>query len=92
MSPPAPDLCDPSADLFLEHAGVKLLRDIMEVVQEFVMEGILRTWPDPNQYELGRRVHMAIVDAIGAHDPDAADKALQAHMEILFGRLQKHQG
>jgi DNA-binding GntR family transcriptional regulator len=33
---------------------------------------------------------MAIVEAIRAHDPDAAEKALRTHMELLFVRLEKH--
>ena len=70
-------------------ARIELLRDVMEVVQQFVMEGMLRTWPNPRQYELGRDVHVAIVNAIRAGDPDAAERALRAHMDVLFSRLQE---
>ena len=74
----------------VELAGVKLMHDIMEIIQEFVMEGILRTWPTPYRYAVSRHMHMAIVEAIRAHDPDAAEKALRAHMELLFSRLHTH--
>jgi GntR family transcriptional repressor for pyruvate dehydrogenase complex len=75
---------------FVELAGVRLMRDIMEIIHEFVWEGMQRTWPAPHDPGETRALHMAIVEAIRAHDPDAAEKALRTHMELLFVRLEKH--
>jgi GntR family transcriptional repressor for pyruvate dehydrogenase complex len=69
--------------------GNKLMLNVFEVIQEFVLEGMLRTTPKPRQRLVSRRFHMAIVDAIRARDPDAAEQAVHDHMNILIRRLQK---
>lgn len=74
---------------FVELAGVKLMRDIMEIIQEFVWEGMQRTWPTRPVPGENETLHMTIVEAIRDHDPDAAERALRRHMELLFSRLHK---
>ena len=74
---------------FVEIAGVKLMRDVMEIIQEFVWEGMQRTWPNRPIPGKNQTLHMTIIDAIRAHDPDAAEEALRAHMDLLFLRLHE---
>ena len=38
--------------------------------------------------QLGRRLHVTILTAIRNHDPDAASKAMQQHMQAVLKRLE----
>ena len=69
--------------------GNKLMLSVLEVIQEFMLEGMLRTTPKPRQRLLSQRYHMAIVDAFRRRDPDAAEQAVREHMALLLRRLQK---
>ncbi len=72
-----------------ESTGNKLMLHVLEVIQEFIIEGMLRTTPKPLPYLDSRRYHMAIVDALRRRDPDAAEKAVRAHMDLLLRRLEE---
>ena len=69
--------------------GNKLMLSVLEILQEFVLEGMSRTTPRPLQRAVVRRYHMAIVDDIRNHDPDAAEAAVRDHMNLLVRRLQE---
>ncbi len=71
----------------LDIAGNPLMRNLMEVIYEFVLTQMARTTPSPRDNQLGRRLHKAIVKAVRDHDPDAAAKAMQQHMQVVLKRL-----
>lgn len=66
-----------------------LMRSVLEIIQEFILEGMQRTTPEPRQWPMSKRSHMAIVDAISNRDADAAGAAIRDHMNILVRRLQE---
>jgi GntR family transcriptional repressor for pyruvate dehydrogenase complex len=68
--------------------GNELMRSVLEVIQEFVFASMLRTTPKPRDREASRRRHRLIVEAVRARDPDAAEKAVSAHMEHTLRMLQ----
>ena len=71
----------------LEVAGNPLMQNLMEVIYEFVLTQMARTTPSPRDNQLGRRLHKAILTAVRNHDPDAAAKAMQQHMQAVLKRL-----
>jgi len=71
----------------LEAAGNPLMQNLMEVIYEFVLTQMARTTPSPRDNQLGRRLHKAILTAVRNHDPDAAAKAMQQHMQAVLKRL-----
>ncbi len=75
-----------------ESAGNKLMLHVLEVIQEFILEGMLRTTPKPRACHESRRYHMAMVDALRRRDPDAAEESVRAHMDLLIGRLKQAEG
>jgi GntR family transcriptional regulator, transcriptional repressor for pyruvate dehydrogenase complex len=70
-------------------AGNRLMRDVLEILREFIREGIYRSTKMPLQRLLSRRCHMPIVDALRSRDPDAAEAAVHAHMHLLIRRIQE---
>lgn len=73
----------------LQAAGNELMQNLMEVIYEFVVTQMAQTTPSPRENKLGRRLHREIVRAITDHDPDAAERAMREHMEVVLSRLQK---
>lgn len=68
-------------------AGNELMQNVMEVIYEFVLAQMARTTPLPRDNELGHRLHDEIVAAIRQRDPDAAERAMRAHMQAVLTRL-----
>ncbi len=73
----------------LHAAGNELMQNLMEVIYEFVVTQMAQTTPSPRENKLGRRLHREIVTAITDHDPDAAERAMREHMEVVLSRLKK---
>lgn len=71
----------------IEIAGNPLMRNMMEVIYEFVLTQMVRTTPSQRENQLGRRLHKAILRAVRDHDPDAAAVAMQQHMQAVLDRL-----
>jgi GntR family transcriptional repressor for pyruvate dehydrogenase complex len=71
----------------IEIAGNPLMRNMMEVIYEFVLTQMVRTTPSQRENQLGRRLHKAILRAVRDHDPDAAAVAMQQHMQAVRDRL-----
>jgi len=71
----------------VEIGGNKLMRNVMELLQEFIMVSMMRAqpivWVDPE----GAGVHRAIMRAIRDRSPEAAEQAVHAHMDLLARRL-----
>ncbi len=68
-------------------AGNELMQNVMEVIYEFVLAQMARTTPLPRDNELGHRLHDEIVAAIRQRDPNAAERAMRAHMQAVLTRL-----
>lgn len=73
--------------MLVEIGGNKLMRNVMELLQEFIMVSMMRAQPvvcvDPE----GAGVHRAIMKAIQDHSPESAEQAVHAHMDLLAKRL-----
>ena len=67
----------------------ELMQNLMEVIHEFVMAGMVHTTPKPRNRAVSRRFHRAILDAIRAADPQAAEAAMRAHMDAVILRLKE---
>ncbi len=72
----------------IDVAGNPLMQNTMEVIYEFVLTQMARTTPSQRENQLGRRLHKAILKAVCAHDPDAAAKAMQQHMQAVLDQLK----
>jgi GntR family transcriptional repressor for pyruvate dehydrogenase complex len=72
----------------IEAARNELMRNLMEVIYEFVLTQMARTTPSPRGDRLGRKLHREIVAAVKAHDPDAAERAMRQHMQAMLKRLE----
>lgn len=68
-------------------AGNELMDSVMDVVREFVVEGMERTTPHPRDTRLSRRRHRDILAAIESGDAEAAEKAMRIHMDGVLQRL-----
>jgi GntR family transcriptional regulator, transcriptional repressor for pyruvate dehydrogenase complex len=68
----------------------RLMRGVLEILQEYILEGMLRTTPKPRQWPLSKRSHKAMIEAIRNRDSDAAEAAVHDHMNILVRRLQEN--
>lgn len=64
----------------------------LEVIQEFVIEGMLKTTTHPRNHGDSQRLHRRIVEAIRARDPSAAAAAMQIHMECVHKALSRIAG
>jgi GntR family transcriptional repressor for pyruvate dehydrogenase complex len=73
----------------MEIGGNELMVNVMSVLQEFIVEAMLQTTPRPRDRAVSRRLHRAIVDAVGRADPDAAEAAMREHMRVTSERLEK---
>ena len=71
----------------VEIAGNELMKNLVEVIYEFIMAQMAQTTPSVRDNQLGRKLHREIVTAIKAHDPDAAERAMRIHMQTVLDRL-----
>ncbi len=71
--------------------GNELMCSVLEVLQEYVLAAMVQTTPQPRDRAPSHRRHLAIVRAIRAGDPDAAEKAMEAHMEHTVRVLEDMQ-
>jgi GntR family transcriptional repressor for pyruvate dehydrogenase complex len=75
-----------------EIAGNEVVLNVMTVLQEFLVAGIWQSAQaiqDGDQQQRARHVHEAIIKAIRAGDADAAEQAMQAHMDALVSALHR---
>jgi GntR family transcriptional repressor for pyruvate dehydrogenase complex len=69
--------------------GNPLMCSVLEVIQEFILAAMVQTTPKPRDRVQSHRRHLAIVEAIRAGDPDAAEIAMQNHMEHTVRMLNE---
>jgi DNA-binding FadR family transcriptional regulator len=60
------------AELLFEIAGIPLVTNVIDVLQQFVLEGMLQTTPEPRDRDVSQDLHRTIVDAIRNKNPDKA--------------------
>jgi GntR family transcriptional repressor for pyruvate dehydrogenase complex len=74
--------------------GNPLIVNVMSVLQQLIIAGMLQTTPNPRDHDVSRRLHRAILAAIKDHNPEAAEAAMRTHMEVTCQRIadwaQKH--
>ena len=73
----------------IDIAGNPLMRNMIEVIYEFILTQMVRTTPSQSENHLGRRLHKSILKAVRDHDPDAAALAMQQHMQAVLKRLDQ---
>ncbi len=73
----------------VELSGNRLMRDVLEILREFICEGMYRSTPVPWRRMLSRECHMPVVEALRNRDADAAEAAIHDHMHLLIRRLQE---
>jgi GntR family transcriptional repressor for pyruvate dehydrogenase complex len=73
----------------VDMAGNVLMKNMMEVLLEFILAQMARTTPSQRDNTFGRRLHKAIVKAVSEGDPDAAEKAMRQHMQAVLNRLDR---
>ncbi|HBJ36210.1 MAG TPA: hypothetical protein DDZ51_15960 [Planctomycetaceae bacterium] len=72
----------------LDMAGNPLMKNLMEVIYEFVLTQMVRTTPSQRQNTSVRKLHKAIFNAVRKRDPDAAATAMHHHMQAVLDRLK----
>lgn len=60
--------------------GNDVMSNVMEVIHDFVMAGMVHTTPNPRNRARSRKLHGTILDAIRTGDADAAEAAMKFHM------------
>jgi GntR family transcriptional repressor for pyruvate dehydrogenase complex len=71
----------------VELTGNELMQNIMQVIHEFVMAGMVHTTSNPRNRAKSRQLHGAILNAIRAGDADAAEEAMKVHMGAVAREL-----
>lgn len=69
--------------------GNEPMQNILQVIHEFVMAGMVHTTPRPRNRDRSRRLHGPILAAIQAHDADAAEKGMKTHMAAVAQALRE---
>jgi GntR family transcriptional repressor for pyruvate dehydrogenase complex len=67
----------------------EVMSNVMEVIHEFIMAGMLHTTPNPRNRGRSRKLHGPILDAIRAHDADAAEAAMKVHMDAVSKKMRE---
>jgi GntR family transcriptional repressor for pyruvate dehydrogenase complex len=68
--------------------GNDLMRNVLEVLQEFVIAAMVQTLEQPGLPQANTNQHLEMLDAIRARDPQRAEAAAVAHMDLLDARLK----
>ena len=73
-------------------SGNRLMHSALSVIQEFIMTSMVKTTPNPRDYDFSRKVHLQVVDGIRTGDPDLAEKAARDHMDLSERSLREKEG
>jgi DNA-binding FadR family transcriptional regulator len=65
------------------------MHSALSIIQEFIMTAMARSTPNPRDYDNSRKVHQQLARAIRTKDPDVAEKAARAHMDLSEGSLKE---
>jgi GntR family transcriptional repressor for pyruvate dehydrogenase complex len=75
-----------------EISGHELMSNVLSVLQEFIVEGMLEATPRPRDRAVSRRLHRAVLAAVRKGQPDEAEKAMREHMRVTRERLEAAAG
>jgi DNA-binding FadR family transcriptional regulator len=76
----------------VEIAGNELMQSALGIIQEFIMTAMAKSTPNPRDHDNSRKVHMELVRALRSGDPDVAERAARAHMDLSEGSLKERDG
>jgi GntR family transcriptional regulator, transcriptional repressor for pyruvate dehydrogenase complex len=72
----------------IEITGNQVMLNVMRTMQEYFHTAMVRTTPNPRDHQVSSHLHRAILEAVRQRNPDAAEMAMQAHMEMTRARLE----
>ena len=72
----------------VEIGGNELMRNTLEVLQEFVFAAMVQTLEQPGLPQPEGDPHLALLKAITAKNPEKAQAAAAAHMDLVDARLR----
>lgn len=67
-------------------SGNPVIETMFMSIIELVFEHILRSSSEPAITDEGNPFHLAVVEAIARHDPDAAETAMKGHLDVSLRR------
>ncbi|HLY73252.1 MAG TPA: FadR/GntR family transcriptional regulator [Planctomycetota bacterium] len=73
-------------------SGNELMQGALAVIQEYIMATMVKTTPNPRDYDWSREVHMRLVEAIRTGAPEIAEKAARDHMDGSENSLMEREG
>jgi GntR family transcriptional repressor for pyruvate dehydrogenase complex len=76
----------------VEISGNELMHSALGVIQEFIMTAMVKTTPNPRDFDYSRKVHLELAEAIGSGDPDVAEKAARGHMQLSENSMEEREG
>lgn len=72
----------------VEIGGNELMRNVLEVLQEFIFAAMVQTLDQPGLPKALGNQHLELLEAIKARDGARAERAAKAHMDLLATRLE----
>ena len=72
----------------VEMADNALMSNVIHVIQDFIYAGMVHTRPVEHRVPFAGDQHLNILQAIRDRDPDQAEQAMRAHMDLLTARLE----
>jgi DNA-binding FadR family transcriptional regulator len=78
--------------MILEISGHQTARRLSQTLSSQLVRFQYRTVLLPGRSEHSYAEHTEIVEAIAAHDPDAAERAMRRHLSHVAEALQAHDG
>ena len=67
----------------VEITGNELMMNVMRVLQEFIIAGMVKTTPKPRNREGSFKLHKEIVDAVRTRDPKIAGAVIDHHINLI---------
>ena len=64
-----------------------VLSGVLQVIQDFVYASIAQTMEQPGLPQPPHNLHLEMLEAIRARDPERAERATSAHMDVVDARL-----
>lgn len=72
----------------VEIGGNELMRNVLEVLQEFIFAAMVQTLDQPGLPKASGNQHLELLDAIKGRDGVRAERAAAEHMDLLTARLE----
>ncbi len=72
-----------------EVAGNRLLLSLMTILEELLLSVMVLTTEKPRAFRSNYELHLPIWEAVRAGHPDAAEKAMRAHMKVFCTRIAR---